>query len=90
MHGDRKEMTMREIKNRKTGETLRWADATWDELTPAQKNDVMYGSACGHPSNRPKSEREASRWLYNLSPDKQAIQGITIGYIDMSGTYRSR
>jgi hypothetical protein len=81
---------MQEIKSRKTGETLYWNNVTWQELTPAQQHDVMYGGACGHPSNRPRDEAQARRWLYTLTPDKSKIQGIIVGGFTTAGTYRDR
>ena len=81
---------MREIRDRKTGETLRWDGVTWDELTPAQQEEVLHGEACGHPSNRPKDEAEARRWRYTLTPDKGVIRGIEIGFFGTDGRYHSR
>lgn len=42
----------------------------WNKLTPAQREQVMRGDACGHPTNRPKSEQEAADRLWFVRDDK--------------------
>jgi len=36
----------------------------WGELTKDQRGQVIFGNACGHPSNKPKNYLEASRKLW--------------------------
>jgi len=47
----------------------------WNNLTPEQKNEIMNGDGCGHPSNRPKSEIEATKRLWIIS-----ITGKVLGW----------
>lgn len=51
----------------------------WTDLNDALRHSVMHGGACGHPLNRPKSETEASRWLYDLSPDRSRVTAVVVG-----------
>jgi hypothetical protein len=68
---------MREVKNRRTNETT-WHDVRWAELTKAQQDDVLHGSACGHPSNRP-TLAVAKTWTYVLSADKTRVVSMVVG-----------
>ena len=71
---------MREVKNRH-GETKHWADVAWSDLSAVQRHDVLHGSACGHPTNRPRSAAVAARRRYWLSPDKSEVIGYSLGVV---------
>ena len=75
---------MREVKNR-DGSTKWWADVVWSDLSAVQRDDVLHGSACGHPTNRPRSASAAARRSYLLSPDKSEVVGYVAGYLRVGG-----
>ena len=38
----------------------------FDDLTPEQRESILFGDACGHPTNRPKSIPDARKRLYRI------------------------
>lgn len=50
----------------------------FDDLTPRQQKSVLKGSACGHPSNRPKSKTETKKLHYEIDEDGK-VCGVSRG-----------
>jgi hypothetical protein len=45
----------------------------WSELTKDQKDQVMSGDACGHPTNKPKNHIEAAKRLWIVNQDQNVV-----------------
>lgn len=67
-------------ETRRMGKAIPLIDRAWSELTPAQRESILHGDGCGHPSNRPKSVAEARRWIYTVRTDKGTIHGFNPGW----------
>lgn len=65
---------------RKMRQDIPMQDKFWEELTEFQQESILHGDGCGHPSNRPKSIAEASRWVFTVRLDTGEIHGFNPGW----------
>ena len=56
---------------------MKYTELKYDELSPDQQFQIWYGSACGHPSNRPRNENHARTYGWEIDAKGNVIGRIS-------------